>query len=131
MNTRHDRRLVLCEHFVIRQFLCDATDIDGNAASNQKCQNRTNSEEISDKPYHKSGILPSDHSHIFRGNQNEHPSTYAALATSWFSDHQMRQRQDRFYVFTNLTHANAGQRQKSKKLLQPCILSAGMNMSPH
>ncbi|OYR09142.1 hypothetical protein CEV33_2868 [Brucella grignonensis] len=44
------------------------------------------------------------------------------MAIRWFSDYQMRQRQDRFSIFTNLTHANAGQRQKYKKLLQPCIL---------
>ncbi len=62
MDARHHRRLVFCEHFVIGQFLCEASNIDSNSPGYQKRQNGSNPEEISDKPYHKSGILPSDHS---------------------------------------------------------------------
>src|SRR5690606_31563729 len=73
MNARHYRWLVFCEHLVIWQILRETSDVQGDATCHEEHQHRSDPEEISDKPYHKCGILPSDYSHDKGQSTNSQP----------------------------------------------------------
>src|SRR5690606_7836723 len=104
MNARHYRRLVFCEHLVIWQILRETSDVQGDATCHEEHQHRSDPEEISDKPYHKCGILPSDYSHDKCRSTNSQPfELVMPYSNHWLSDQQMSQRQDGLRVFTNLT----------------------------
>ncbi|AEW17932.1 hypothetical protein BAA13334_I02508 [Brucella abortus A13334] len=113
MNSRHHRWLVLGEHLIIRQILREASNIKRRTACHQQHQNGAYPQEISDKPYHKPGILPSDYSHDKGRNINCQPSNLLCrMATNWLSDQQMRQRQDGLHIFINLKHLHRKTRRK-------------------